>query len=545
LRTATPLLAVLSIWFSVSAAAAKPPTLDRLFPAGARRGESVDVTASGQFDHWPVRVWASTPGVKVEPGGAKGTLKVSVANGVPPGVCWLRLADDEGATAPRPFVVGTLAEVMEAEPNDEPAKAQRLDRPAVTVNGRLVKPGDVDSYAVRLARGQTLVASMEANRRLGSPMDGVLQVVSPAGFVLAQNDDDHDHDPQVVFEAPDAGEYVVRTFAFPANPDSSIRFAGAESYVYRLTLTTGGFLDHPYPFAVARSGPTRVEAVGWNVPESVRFFHFEPRDDADPVRVDHALIENAAEVRVVPHASVVESEPNNADHPQAIETPVSVTGRIDPPRDVDVYQFPARKGQVLVVRVESRSLGQPLDAALRMTDAAGKVVSEADDSSRGRDPEFRVTVPADGTYRVAVRDLNGQGGRRYAYLLTVETPRPDFSLTLKADQFTVTPGKTLDVPVTVARANGFDGAIEVGLAEPVEGVTVKPQVSEPKGPSAGTVTLKVEATEHAASGVFRVVGKAPDGHKKTATFAVPGLSASLPSAWLTVVKAPPKPSPAK
>ena len=40
-----------------------------------------------------------------------------------------------------------------------------------------------------------IVAVMDANRTLGSPMDGLLQVVSPRGFVLAQNDDSNGLDP--------------------------------------------------------------------------------------------------------------------------------------------------------------------------------------------------------------------------------------------------------------------------------------------------------------------------------------------------------------
>ncbi len=184
---------------------AKPPTLDGLFPPGARRGRTIPVTASGQFEHWPVRVWCSTPGIEIAAGNEKGKLAVKVAETVPTGVHWIRLADDEGATPPRPFLVGTLQEVVETEPNDDPKQPQRLDSANVTIDGRLAQSGDVDGFAVRLTRGQTLVASLEANRRLGSPMDGVLQVVSPEGVVVAQNDDDHENDPQVVFVAPADG----------------------------------------------------------------------------------------------------------------------------------------------------------------------------------------------------------------------------------------------------------------------------------------------------------------------------------------------------
>ena len=46
----------------------------------------------------------------------------------------------------------------------------------------------------------------------------------------------------MTFQAPDDGTYVVRLFAFPSVPDASVRFAGGERFIYRLTLTTGAFV---------------------------------------------------------------------------------------------------------------------------------------------------------------------------------------------------------------------------------------------------------------------------------------------------------------
>src|SRR5205807_4906923 len=110
------------------------------------------------------------------------------------------------------------------EPNDDPRQAQVLAGSQVTVNGQLGKPGDVDVFALALRKGQTLVASLEANRTLKSPMDAVLQVLSADGFVLEQNNDYHGLDPQIAFAVPRDGRYLVRTFAFPAVPDASVKF---------------------------------------------------------------------------------------------------------------------------------------------------------------------------------------------------------------------------------------------------------------------------------------------------------------------------------
>ena len=168
-------------------------------------------------------------------------------------------------------------------------------------------------------------------------------------------------------------------------------------------------------------------------------------------------------------------------------------------------------------------------------------LEDVDDSARGRDPRIRFTAPADGSYRVMVRDLNGQGGVRYVYLLTAGPPRPDFGLTLKADQFSVKPGQTLDLAVSVDRRESFDGAIEVFAEDLPDGVTASPVKSEPKGSSARSVTLKVSAKAGALSGPIRIVGKHEGGRQRLATAPVPGHTGSIDSIWLTVLKpAPPE-----
>src|SRR6185312_15205158 len=106
------------------------------------------------------------------------------------------------------------------------------------------------------------------------------------------------------------------------------------------------------------------------------------------------------------------------------------------------------------------------------------------------DPEVRFTAPADGTYRVSIRDLNGHGGPRYAYLLTAGPPRADFALTLKGDQFAITPGKPLELAVVVERREGYAEPIEIGLLEHFDGVIAPSVTSSKSGSSASSVTLK-------------------------------------------------------
>ena len=194
----------------------------------------------------------------------KGKFSVTVPANAPLGVAWLRFHDDTGASPLRPFVVGALPEVNETEPNDDAKTAAPVVMPAV-VNGVLSKTGDVDCFAVKLKKGETLVASLEAHRTLRSPIDAVLQILSAEGTVLEQNHDARGLDPEVACTAPVDGSYVVRLFAFPSQPDSSIRHFGSPACVYRLTLTAGEFVDFVTPLAVEKSREATLTLTGWNL----------------------------------------------------------------------------------------------------------------------------------------------------------------------------------------------------------------------------------------------------------------------------------------
>lgn len=537
MRRAALAVALASLLAPGRPTSAKPPTLTGLFPAGAERGKTVTVKMSGTFDHWPPRCRVDGNGVWAEPAEEKGVLSVLVTEDAPPGVRWIRIYDQDGATGLRPFLVGPLPETTEEEPNDDPRKPQKIGEGPVTINGRLAKPGDVDGFAIDLKAGEVLTADLEAARRLGSPMDGVLQVVSADGFVLEQNDDDGGFDPRIVFQAPSDGAYTVRLFAFPAQPDSSIRFSGGDAYIYRLTLTTGGFVDHAFPLAVSNEGPAEVAAVGPNVGEAR--LAVPPGEAGERVATAHPSLPGAAEVRRVAGPTAVEAEPNGPAEPQPLADLASVSGRIDPPGDRDAYRIALKKGDARVFRLESRSFGLPLDAVLSVLDAEGKSLAEADDAGASKDPALPFTPAADGEFRVVVRDLHGRGGPRFAYLLSVVRPAPDFALKLAADVFETTPGKETKVIVTIDRRDGFAGEIELRAEGLPAGVEAKPVLSKAGDDSAKAATLEIRAVADAPAGPFRIVGRPVGGEgERIARAKIAGFEIETDRPWLTILPAP-------
>lgn len=517
-------------------ATAEPPKVDYLFPGGAQRGQSIDVTAGGKFESWPVNATVDRPGLTVECGEDKGKLKLNASESATPGLYWIRLYAPEGATNALPFIVGTLPETEEVEPNNAPSQPQSISSQATVINGRLGGNNDVDTFAVELSAGATLVAAVDAHETLGSPMDTVLQVLSPEGFIYVLQDDERGLDPLCVFTSPSDGVYLVRVFGFPATPNQRITMAGAATFVYRLTLTTAGYLDRSFPLAVNAGAPTAVVLGGWNLPESSGSAMPTVLEDQQLAVVFQPELAQCVPLALVEHESLVESEPNTRETPSSIPVPVTVTGCIAEEDDEDAFQINATSGTTLDIRVESRELGFPLDPLVQVLDADGKVLKEVDDSAGGRDVQFDFAVPADGPLTIAVRDLHRNGGPRYMYRLSITEAKPDFQLTVGGETLSVEKGQSLDIEVTVARARGFAEPIEVTLVELPPGASVEPVTSAPEGDTAKKVTLKLTATDQLFNGPVSVEGRSQGDsslvRKATSALNIPRIQSDL--LWLTV-----------
>jgi len=86
------------------------------------------------------------------------------------------------------FIVDTLREVDENEPNENPDTAQDVGF-SVIINGRIDHPGDVDFF--KFSGAGAVVAEVYA-RRLYSPLDSVVRLTDSHGKVLAHDDDYED-----------------------------------------------------------------------------------------------------------------------------------------------------------------------------------------------------------------------------------------------------------------------------------------------------------------------------------------------------------------
>lgn len=210
------------------------PYVTSIFPLGARAGEPVKLEMNG----WNLEKTTMAP----PPKDAKpGKYLIAATNGV--------------VSNHVPFVLDTLPECLDAEPNDEPSKAQKVKLPII-VNGRADHPGDWDVFEVEGKAGETVVVEVTA-RRLGSPFDSFVKVTDAAGKVIALNDDhfdagsgfNTDHaDSYLMVKLPADGKYFVHL------GDTSRR-AGKE-YAYRVRISP------PQPNFALRLLPSRINIRG-------------------------------------------------------------------------------------------------------------------------------------------------------------------------------------------------------------------------------------------------------------------------------------------
>jgi hypothetical protein len=192
------------------------PRATALFPSGGRRGSTAGIAFVG--DNL----------------GPQPALQVKIPADAPLGALDERLQTAAGWTNALPFEVGDLPEVRELEPNDDWQHAMPVT-PPVTINGRLDRPGDVDNYRFKLAKGQRLVLEVLADRS-GSPMDSFLRLLDSDGQAIQENDDgirERDGDVR------SRDSRIERTFDSGGGFIAQVRDLdqrGGDSFVYRLTL---------------------------------------------------------------------------------------------------------------------------------------------------------------------------------------------------------------------------------------------------------------------------------------------------------------------
>ncbi len=484
-----------------------PPTLSRLFPAGGSTGLETVVTVTGKYDSKSVYVWSDRSELQWRQGEKDNQFLVSIPEDSAPGVALVRLVDQHGASQLHRFVVGSLPEANEVEPNDRLSQANVCEELPIVLNGVLEKAGDVDQFRVSLRAEQTLVAHVDAANLLKSPVDISLQIVTPQGHVLAQNLDYAGQDPLLIWRSHRDQDVIVRVFGYPAVPTSAIGFSGSANHLYRLTLTTETFIIGSNPLAVSSRIDTPVTMVGWNLPaERLQTVTAESLA-SDPLPLVHVFHRSAfagfVNLPIVSTDLVSQSGPQR--EPTRVNPPVIVTGQLKEPGQRDQFILSGKKGESWALLTESRSLGYPTDLVLEIEAiASGKRLVRQDDTQQSPDPRVQWKVPEDGEYQISLFDLHGFYGDDYLYRMTIQPTQPGYEVSVSSDSFRGSVGEALELKININRLNGYKETLVAELQEPLPGVQLESQQSVSEGETAKELKLTLIA-QQPVNAPFRLI----------------------------------------
>ncbi len=566
------------------------PRIQSVFPSGAKAGTSVEVTVTGFDVEEPEKLLFSHPGLKGEyisppkeapdPKDPKKTVpapkvnpagphkfKVTAAPDAPLGVFDVRFVGKWGASNPRAFVVGDLADVNEKEPNNDVPEAQRIEI-GTTVNGTISNPTDVDYTAFTGKKGQRVIVSCQASS-IDSKAEPMIEIFDASGRKLTTNRNYHGNDAVADLVLPADGDYFVRLFQFTYT-------AGGPDYFYRLSVSTAPWIDAVFPPVVEAGKPTQVTLYGRNLPggqpaegytadgrplEQLTVTITPPPDatantkltSLTPVEPVSALQDGFAYSLKGPNGTsnpvtiyfarnklVVKAKTaGSPDTAEVVPTGSEVAGFLAKRGEKDWIAFTAKKGEKVSIELAAERIGASGDFYFSVRDGKDPkrdLSGEQDDDndtlhpfgfySRSSDPgPYQFPAPEDGKYLIAVacRESGYLSGPKAMYRLRIGQPVPDFrAVVMSYSRFYQTgsaawQGGSQAYHVFAQRQDGYTGAIAVTVEGLPAGVTAQPltigpavrwgllvlDVAPGAAPATTAFTVKLTGTDHAGKALVR------------------------------------------
>ena len=500
------------------------------------------------------------------PGAVEHQFDVTIAADVPAGAQSVRVFGRYGLSPGRTFFVDPLPVLSGPEPDRPDDEPPTVALPGI-IDGAFNPAGDVDRFFIDAKGGERLTIRVLA-RQIDSRARPVLSIAAPDGRIVAAARADGGADAVLGITFPADGRYVLEV--------RDEVHGGGGDHPYRLLLTTAPWLAAIFPAAALPGSNEEVLLLGRGLPggqpstmtldgaplEELRLRVAVGADSAGGIRFDGRLEpgqfavdgvgvkvdgpggpSNPLLLSVATQALVREADGNDRPaNAQPLSLPCEVAGRFYPRRDVDWYSFEAKKDDRLWIEVWSHRLGAPVDPALVIqrveppaegaTEPKVTVVANVDDAGqvagmndmtrryggrefdqRSFDPALMFTAPADGTYRLLLRESRSQvrDDPRLVYRLVVRPPQPDFRLVAvpvdTSGALLLRKGGREMVRVVIARLDGFDGEVTVAATGLPAGVTATEIVIGP-GSSVGYLTLSADAGAVPGQGALAVGGRA-------------------------------------
>jgi hypothetical protein len=342
------------------------PQPQKVTPNGLTRATTGTVRVTGKYLH-TANVTCVTPGVRLSR--TKWSpdwqdLEITINSDVAPGPIQLQFENEAGKASVM-LVVDRFDSVVEAGGTDSARTGMQIRLPR-TVLGTIDRAGDADYFRFAAKAGEQIGAHV-TGAELGSKLDAVLVLTNAAGDVLAEG-----NGPHLGFKIPTAGTYAIGI--------RDREYRGGADMTYRLHVGDTPVVTGVFPLGVQRGKTANVHVEGVNLGRGeITLPVTVPADAVPGSRIpvpNHLAPDKAfgnATVVVDEFPSVVVDPANGAE----VRVPGTADGILMKSGDAQTVRFGAKKGVPLIVEVNARRAGSPVDPVIEILDAAGKPVPRA------------------------------------------------------------------------------------------------------------------------------------------------------------------------
>jgi len=398
-------------------------------------------------------------------------------------------------------------EFVEREPNDTPNTAHELPIPA-GVSGHIAprdgEPQDVDQFRFTARRGTPLTLEVFA-RRLGSPLDSVIEILDASGAAVPRatlrsvaetytelRDHDsrsrgirlHNWEDLLPEDLVMLGGEVVKVQILPLGPDEDVKFYergglrlgylgttpeahAVNSAAYKVEVHPPGTAFPPNGMPVVTLPWRNDDGGAAHQSDSVLFFD-PPADGTFTVRLRDVRGRSGADfvyrlvIRERQEDFRVAIDPEHPNVPRGGVLPVNVTvERLDDfngPIEVRLEGLPAG------FAASTTTIGPNLLSGVIQLAALPGVETPPLESS--------LTWRAVATARVRGAQIERRSNTPLgAHVLTVTSP-PDLVVTVEPQVATIRPGEEVRFTATIERKNGFTGRVPVDVLNLPHGLRV-------------------------------------------------------------------------
>ncbi|MDB6034182.1 MAG: putative subtilase-type serine protease precursor [Verrucomicrobiales bacterium] len=466
---------ILVVWNTL----ADPPVISRMTPLAVSTDKATELTVLGSELDLAATLWTSFE-AKVERRATsreRATFVIQPDSKMKAGLGAIRVIGTNGVSKLAWVMIDDIPNLPASSTNGSPADAQLLKLPCA-IDGHCEEKAP-RYFKFSASKGQPITFDIVA-QRIGSALDPVVRLLAANQRELAYCED-----------TPGAGSDSRFTYTFKAGGEywlelRDTRYGGGSDYQYRLRVGDLQSETLPLPF-LARPGLQKTE-------------------DALPV--------------------TVEVEPNDKAA-QHVAVPTEIRGRFAKPRDRDLYQFEAKKGDRLIFQSRTRSLGSPCDLYLKLQGADGKTIAESN-LSGSDETSLTNTFKQSGACQLLVEEATQQGGPEFFYQLEIDRFQAGFELSLDTDTFNVSPGGTFELKLLPNRQAGYDGPIRIALEGAGQGFTLSTNVITS---TTNATTIKVSVPESAVPAqlmLFKIRGTAEGREFSTIARTHPALRKQYP-----------------